>query len=260
MRHSARIDFLVELSKRRVVERYVGTSSRVVWMVLSPLVPLLMNLAVFFYIARIPEVREMGLAAYAAFIFSGLLPFRFIQRTVTEGCDLLTGNMEMLKSAVFPLPFLGLSAVGAAVVDLLIQCGLMAILMWVAGREANWTVALLPAAFAALLALAVGACWLASVAGYLLREFQEVCNVLFGALLYITPAMYPPEAAPEFLQRLIWLNPLTHYVVMFRYALLPSAGGPHWTSWGVGFGLSAAVLAAVYAVTAKVQRYVGDIV
>jgi len=255
-----RLDFLSELVRRRVIERYIGTSSRLLWVILSPLVPLLMNLAVFYFIARIPEVQAMGVAAYAAFIFSGLLPFRFAQKAATEGCDLLTGNMEMLKSAAFPLPYLGLSAIGGLCVDLLIQCALMAILMWIAGQAPSWSICLLPIAFMTLIAFALGASWLASVAGYLLREVQEVVSVLFGALLYVTPTMYPPEAAPGFLQKLIWLNPLTHYVMVFRDALLPSSAGLHWGSWAVAILLSGVMLAAGYAVIHKVQSFVGDMV
>lgn len=255
-----RLDFLSELVRRRVMERYVGTSSRLFWVVLSPLVPLFMNLAVFYYIARIPDVQAMGVAAYAAFIFSGLLPFRFVQRATTEGCDLLTGNMEMLKTSSFPLDFLSLSAVGALLVDLLIQSALMACLMAIAGRFPGWSLALLPIAFVLLIALALGASWLMSVAGYLLRELQEVAAVMFGALLYITPTMYPPEAAPDFLRNLIMLNPLTHYVIVFRDALLPDAHGPHLASWAVAGAVSVVILGIGYAAVFKVRRYVGDMV
>lgn len=255
-----RLDFLSELIRRRVIERYIGTSSRLLWVVMSPLVPLLMNLAVFYYIARIPQVQEMGVAAYAAFIFTGLLPFRFVQKGVTEACDLLLSNMEMLKSASFPLPFLSLAAVGALLVDFAIQCGLMAVLLVIAGVPVGWSILLLPLAFASLFALVLGASWLMSVAGYLLRDLQEVMGVLFGALLYLTPTMYPPEAAPLFMQKLMWLNPLTHYVIVVRDAILPSAGGPHWESWAIVLGLSVTVLGIGYAAIHKVRRYVGDMV
>ena len=83
---------------------------------------------------------------------------------------------------------------------------------------------------------------------------------VFGALLYVTPTMYPPEAAPVFLQKLIWLNPLTHYVIVFRDTLLPEAQGPHWGSWVVVLGLSAAMLGIGYAAIHKVRRFVGDMV
>ena len=255
-----RLDFLLELVRRRVIERYVGTSSRIVWVILSPLVPLLMNLLVFYYIARIPDLQKMSVAAYAAFVFSGLMPFRFVQKASGEGCDLLMSNMDMLKSAAFPLPFLGMTAVGALLVEFGIQCALMAVLMAVAGISLQWSILLLPFAIAAMIALALGASWLFSVAGYLLRDLQEILGVAFGALLYLTPAMYPPEIAPAFLQKFIWMNPLTHYVIAFRDAIMPSAQGPHWDSWAIVAALSIAVLGAGYAAIRRMRPVVGDLV
>ena len=119
-----------------------------------------MNLAVFYYIAKIPQIQSMGLAAYAAFIFSGLLPFRFLQRASTKACDLMIGNMEMLKSVSFPLPFVSLSAVGALLVEFAIQCVLMAVLLLAAGAALTWAFVLIPVAVGALVASALGASWL----------------------------------------------------------------------------------------------------
>lgn len=255
-----RLDFLFELVRRRVIERFIGTTSRLVWVVLSPLIPLLMNLAVFYYIARIPEVQGMGVAAYAAFVFSGLLPYRFLQRATTEGCDLLTGNLEMLKTSAFPALFLSLSAVGALLVDLAIQSALMVVLLTIAGQMPGLQLTLLPVALAFLIALALGASWLMSVAGYLMRELQEIVSVMFGALIYVTPAMYPPEAAPAFLRALMLFNPLSHYVIIFRDTLSPGAFAPHWSSWMVAGAFSATMLAAGYAVISQMRRHVGDMV
>lgn len=255
-----RFDFLVELTRRRMVDKYIGTSSRLLWVVVSPIVPLLVNVAVFFFIARIPEVQSMGLAAYAAFMFSGLLPFRIVQKASAEGCDLLVSNMEMLKTAVFPLPFLTLSAVGALLIEFLIQCAFMAVLLLFAHSALTWAVVLLPIAFFALFALTIGLSWLVSVLSYALRDLQEIIAVLFSALLYVTPIMYPPEAAPPFLQTLIYLNPMSSYVIMFRDIILPGQDGLHTTAWIVACGTSSAILCVGWFVVRGAQRFVGDMV
>ncbi|WP_210168404.1 ABC transporter permease [Afipia sp. Root123D2] len=255
-----RADFLVELTRRRIADRYIGTSSRVFWVILSPIIPLLVNIAVFYFIARIPQIQSMSLPAYAAFMFSGLLPFRIVQKATTESCDLLVGNMEMLKTTVFPLPFLTLSAIGALLVEFMIQCVFMAVLLIVAGSALTWTVVLLPFALLALFTLAIGLSWLLSVLTYALRDLQEIMTVLFSALLYVTPIMYPPESAPPILQTLIYLNPATSYVIIFRDVILPGSGGIHVSAWIAAFSISAFFLVAGWFAVRGAQRFVGDMV
>ena len=97
------------------------------------------------------------------------------------------------------------------------------------------------------------------MAGYLLRDLQEVLGVLFAALIYVTPTMYPPEATPRFLQVLILLNPLTHYVIVFRTDSA-RAGGLHVLSWLAALGSRRLLLGLGYASIHKIQRFVGDMV
>ena len=254
-----RADFLLELTRRRAVDRYIGTSSRIFWVLLSPLVPLITNVAVFYFIANIPQVQSMGLAAYVVFMFSGLLPFRTIQKAASESCDLLVGNMEMLKTAVFPLPFLSLSAIGALLLEFLVQCCFMAAILVIAGTAPGWKIVLLPLAFTLLFALALGLSWILSILNYALRDLQEVVGLLFSMLLYVTPIMYPPDAAPAVLRVLMFLNPLTSYVLVFRDVILPSQEF-HTQAWIVSCTTSAVLLAIGYLGIRKAQRFVGDMV
>lgn len=255
-----RVDFLIELTRRRVVDKYIGTSSRLFWVLLSPVIPLAVNVAVFYFIARIPEVQAMGLAAYAAFMFSGLLPFRIVQRATVESCDLLIGNMEMLKTAVFPLPFLTLSAVGALLFEFIVQCVFMAALLAIAGSGLTWTIFLLPLALISLFGLAIGLSWFLSILTYALRDLQEIVVVLFSALLYVTPIMYPPESAPRLLRTLIDFNPASSYVIMFRDVILPGPEGLHMGAWVVAFLTSIFFLVVGWFTVRSAQRFVGDMV
>jgi lipopolysaccharide transport system permease protein len=257
---SLRIDFLIELIRRRVMDRYVGTSSRILWVFLSPLVPLLTYVGLFYFVARIPQIQSMGLAGYALFMFSGLLPFRIIQRATTESCDLLVGNMEMLKTAVFPLSFLSLAAVGAILVDFGVQALFVAGLMVIAGVSLSWTILLLPAAVILLFALALGASWILSILSYALRDLQEIVGVLFSVLLYLTPIMYPLDAAPSALRILMWINPLSAYVTIFRDVVMPGAEGLHFLAWAIAGGTSTVSLVVGALSIRASQRFVGDMV
>lgn len=255
-----RIDFLIEITRRRLIERYIGTSSRLIWVLLAPVVPLLMNLVVFYWIAKIPEVQEMGLANYAVFIFTGLLPFRYVQKACTDSCDLLVSNLEMLKSATFPLSFLSFSVVGAALFEFLIQLMLMIFLLFISETSISLSFFLLPLLLFLLFTVSIGVSWILSVGGYILRDLQEVTAIFFGALLYLTPTMYPVESAPGIMQTLIQINPLTHFVIIFRDCFIPSSDGLHLNSWIFASIISIFVFSIGYATISKTQKFVGDMV
>ena len=255
-----RPDFLFELVRRRVLERYVGSTSVALWMVVSPLIPLVLNLLVFYFIARVPEVQAMGLGLYAAFAFSGLLVFRVLQRAASEGCDLLISNLDMLRSVNFPLPYLSLSSIGALLVDFALQIVLMGVLLAWSGQLPGGSLVLLPPAIAITVVLCIGMSWLASIAGYLAREMQELLTIGLTALLYLSPALYPLEAAPAALRPFIEFNPLTHLVIVFRDALLPSGGGLHVQSWLYAVALAAATFGAGLFAMSRLKRVVGDLV
>jgi ABC-type polysaccharide/polyol phosphate export permease len=52
------------------------------------------------------------------------------------------------------------------------------------------------------------------------RDIAQVLGVMFMLLFWMTPIVYSKSRAPETFQRLLDLNPLTHMVESYRYALL----------------------------------------
>jgi ABC-type polysaccharide/polyol phosphate export permease len=66
------------------------------------------------------------------------------------------------------------------------------------------------------------------------RDIAQVLGVMFMLLFWMTPIVYSKSRAPETFQRLLDLNPLTHMVEAYRYALLgdpipSSLGFLYWT-------------------------------
>lgn len=255
-----RIDFLIELIRRRIIEKYIGSAFVLLWVLLVPLIPLLTSLLIFYYIARVPQVEEMGVLGYSVFVFSGLLPYRIFQKGLSEASGLILTNMELLKNAIFPLPFLGIASLGAMLFEFFLQIAILLILLFVSGVGINWNILLLPLALIPFAALILGCIWIIAIVGYFLKDIQEVINVVFLALVYITPTMYPPEAAPGIIQKLIHMNPLTHMIIVFRDVWTPGAAGLHINSWIYFSGLSLFLFLIGHFLTQKAKKFVGDLV
>lgn len=260
MKRQYRTDLLIALIRRRIIEKYVGSAFGLLWVLLVPLIPLLTNLLIFFYIAKIPQVKEMGVLGYSIYIFSGLLPYRIFQKCLAEASELLITNMELLKNVIFPLPFLGMTALGAILFEFCLQIIVLFCLLLLSEVGIHYQILILPAAMILLSMLILGCIWITSILGYLLKDIQEIVNVIFLALIYITPTMYPPDTAPRIIQELIKINPLSHMVIVFRDVWLPGTNDFHLTSWAYFTGLSLLVLTIGYLMILKVKKIVGDLV
>ena len=255
----SRVEFLIELARRRIMERHVGSSVVLLWALTAPLIPLLINLAVFYFIAQIPQIRSMGVIEYAVFIFSGLLPFRIMQSAASEASELMVSNMDMLKSVSFPLHALSLASIMAQMLDFGIQLTLLLVLLLLNGTGIGLHIMLLPLAVVLLVPFLVGMSWAISVVGYLFRELREIVIVAFSALLYLSPVMYPADATPPLMKKLFLFNPITHFVTIFRDVLF-SNGVFHWKSWAIASIMSAFVFGIGYFAISRTKRFVGDMV
>ena len=255
----SRAEFLIELARRRIMERHVGSSVVLLWALVAPLIPLLINLAVFYFIAQIPQIRSMGVLKYTVFIFSGLLPFRIIQSAASEASELMVSNMDMLKSVNFPLHSMSLASIIAQMMDFGVQLGLLLVLLLLNGTGVGLHILMLPLAVLLLVSFLAGMSWTISVVGYLFRELREIVILLFSALLYLSPVMYPADAAPPLMKKLFLFNPITHFVTIFRDVLF-SNGVFHWESWAIASIMSAFVFGIGYFAISRTKRFVGDMI
>ena len=85
------------------------------------------------------------------------------------------------------------------------------------------------------------------------RDMQHLFSVLTLGWMYATPIFYPLEQLPAAVQQLMKLNPMYHYINMFRnFVMYGNIPGPNtWIACTVsGFGM----LAIGLAVFRKLQR------
>lgn len=257
---NARIDFLLAYVRRRIIEKYIGSAFLLMWIFLVPLIPILTSLLIFYYIANVPQVREMGLLGYTVFIYTGLLPYQTFQTSLVDSSGLIINNMEILKSTLFPTHFLGLSSLGVVMFEFVLQLGVLLTLLLIAGADfLTPKLLLLPVAVFCLLAMTLGLGWLVSVIGYFVRDIQAALSLAFVGAVYITPTMYPVETTTGLIRTVILVNPLTHMVIVFRDVLTP-AGDLQTLSW-IYFPIFALiVLLAGYLAIRRFSRIGGDLV
>jgi lipopolysaccharide transport system permease protein len=227
--------FLAPWRHRRLLQRslrgelrqkYAGSVLGAAWLVAAPVVLMTLYAVVYLYIFR---VRPPGMSGtdYLLYLFAGLIPCLGFTESLNAGTASLSANRAVLLNTVFPAELIPLRAVLAAQLQPLVGLALVAVAALALGR-ASPALLFLPVAWALLAMFTAGLAWLTSLGQLVARDVQQTLAYVSIALLIVSPIGYTPEMAPGAARLLVWLNPLSYFVIGFHdaalYGRLPARG------------------------------------
>src|SRR5262249_24028278 len=194
------------------------------------------------------------------FYLSGLLPWFFFSTAVTNSANSVVGSERLITKIYFPRLAVPFASVGAAAVDFLVACGLLAVVALIYGVWPTWNLLLALPAFAVMAVLATGLGTLLSALNVTYRDFRYVIPFMVQLGMFATPTIYMQPKGDEgrMVDLLLTINPLNSLVSTFRASAI---GGPiPWT--GLGVAVAAAglmfVLGCMY--FRKVEDRFADII
>jgi lipopolysaccharide transport system permease protein len=209
-------ELLYFLCWRDIKVRYKQTALGAAWAVLQPLLTMAVFTVFFGKLAKMPSDG----VPYPIFAYAALLPWQLFSFAMTESCNSLVTNKQLITKVYFPRLIVPASTVLAGLVDFLIAfivlLGMMAY-YGILPRIAVWT---LPCfvLLAVVTALGVGL-WLSAL-NVRYRDVRYTIPFLTQFWLFATPIAYPSSLVPEVWRAWYGLNPMAGVVEGFRWALL----------------------------------------
>ena len=187
-----------------------------VWIIFNPLVQLLVYSFVFSVIFKFPT----GGIPYSIFLFIGLLPWIYLQSSLSTATLVLIDNANLLRKVSFPREILPYSVVLAKSVDLFFSLLLLfAFLIF-------YKLPFYPSMFLVITLLLVqvilmtGLSLFLSAANLFYRDIQYLTNLTLLIWLYMTPVVYPLSLVPKEYIWLYKLNPMVGIIEGYRSAFL----------------------------------------
>ena len=171
--------------------------------------------------------KELSTYDYVLFVFSGLIPYLGFSEAVTSSATSVRQNLALLKNAVFPIEFVPVKFVCAALVGLFSSLSIL-LLMTLPSSHAGWHLLYLPVAILSLFLLSIMVAWTVSVVTVLLPDILQVINIALLLLMFLSPVGYSIDMVPERVRFLVYLNPLTYLIEAFRFAILGTRVLPMW--------------------------------
>lgn len=201
------------------------------WSLLNPVV----FLAVFSFVVLVLDNR---VPSFPVFLLSGLLAWNLFSASLLSGSRAVIDNANLVKKVAFPREILPLASVGVALVDFVLQTGVLLLFIVVSGHGIGpAAIVLYPLAVVTLLVFSTAATLWTSAVNVRYRDVGHLLNLGLLVWFWITPIVYQAalvqgelatrEVAGVSLWNVYLLNPLAPIVLGFQRALYgdPVQGG-----------------------------------
>lgn len=217
--------------------RYRRSAIGFFWSLLNPLFTMIIMSVVF------STIFKNSLSNFSIYIFSGLLPWAMIYNGMIVGTNALVHSERYLKKVYIPKLLFPCVVLSVEVVNFTFSLASLFLVALFMGAKISWALLLLPAALLATSLFLLGLIMVASMVNAYFRDLQYIVQVVFSALFYLTPIVYPLELISKstLLYIAVRLNPFMYFVELF-HAIIYRAQFPDPAIWFMCIALTVASL------------------
>ncbi len=201
---------LGQLVRRDITTRYKRSVLGVAWTMLNPLGTMLILTFVFSNFFR-SEVQH-----FPVYILSGLLAWNFFTQATNAAISGLVWGGSLLKRIYIPSTVFGVSAIGTALVNMVMSLVPLIIVMIIDGATFHLSMFFLPVSILLLTGFTLGFGLFISSLAVFFPDIGEMYQVLLTAWMYLTPIIYPETLISAQYRPIFKINPMYWMVKMFR--------------------------------------------
>ena len=253
-------DLILLFVKRNYSTRYKQTILGPLWLLLNPLISTTLYIVIFTSVAHLPTDNIDALAFY----LSGSIIWSLFSACLNQTSGTFLANAGIMGKVYFPRLVMPISTVLTALLDFLVQLGLLIALAFVQVMRGhiynpNIYIIFLPAVLVQICLLGLG---LGIIISSLTTKYRDLTILVgFGLRLwmYLCPVVYSHTMIPDGFQQLYVLNPVTPGLMIFRYAIYGSGYAPM-KAWGIGWIVTVVVLFLGVIIFNKVEKTFMDTV
>mgnify|MGYP003684186511 CR=1 FL=1 len=195
--------------------RYIGSALGSLWVFLFPLFQLCIYAGLYTLIfkIRVPGLSEMG---YVLLVFSGLVPLMAFNAALSASTSSLLSNKNLLLNTVSPAELIPIRAALSEHMPSLVGLTITLILGYALGQTSWQAILLVPVFWVLLLMFAMGIGWMLSLFSLVAKDIQHGLGLVLMLFFVLSPFAYTPEMVPAALKPLVYMNPLSYFVLTFQ--------------------------------------------
>ena len=217
--------FILGSVQREFQARYRNSLFGALWPIFNPLSMIVVYTVIFSHImrARLPGVDDS--MAYSVYLCAGLLAWGLFSEITLRSQNMFLENANLLKKISFPRICLPVIVLCNAAINFAIIIALFLGFLLVTGRWPGMALLALIPFIAVQMMFCAGLGMVLGVLNVFFRDVGQLFGICLQFWFWLTPIVYPITILPEWVQRLLQLNPLTNlfssYQNLFLYGQWP---------------------------------------
>ncbi|MCX7956881.1 MAG: ABC transporter permease [Endomicrobia bacterium] len=203
-------DLIIELVKKEVKVRYKNSFLGYLWSILSPLLS-----ALIFFIAFKVVIR-LKIDNYVLFLISGLFCWQWYTNSAFASSTLFLNNATLIKKVNFPRDTLVYSMVISDLLHFLLSIPVILFFIYIYRQKFPYFIFLVPVLAISQFFLISGVSLIISSINLFFRDLERLVVVFTNLLFYMTPIIYSENMIPERYKVILYINPLSCFVISYR--------------------------------------------
>ena len=222
---------LKELTKTDFKLRYQGSVLGYLWALLRPL---MMFAILYIVFAKLLKLGN-DIPHYPVYLLVGTTMWSFFTECTSQGIQAIIQRGDLLRKIAFPKYVVVISATLTAVINMLINLGVIVIFALINGVIPSLSWLLVPFSLIELYALSLGLAFFLGAHNVKYRDVTSIWDVLVQALFYAVPIIYPVSmvASTSMLAaKVILINPIAQIIQDIRFNMITTETVTSWNFLG----------------------------
>lgn len=211
---------LIDLVSRDIKTKYRRSVLGIMWSVLNPLLMMLVLTAVF------SNIFKFDIEDFPVYYLTGFIMFNFVSEATNFSMTSIISAAGLIKKVYLPKIVFPLEKCLFALVNFAFSLIAAVIVFLIVGVQPSWTMILFFIPVLYLFVFNFGFSLILVTLNTFFRDVGYLYNVFVTLWMYLTPIIYPISVLPGWMQSIVRINPLYHYIEYFRavtlYGTIPS--------------------------------------
>lgn len=204
--------------KLDISQKYAGSFLGSSWALIYPVLQLSVYAFLYLIVFRVspPGLDSLG---YVVLIFSGMPMLLSFAEMLSGGVSSLSSNRELLSNTTFPAVLIPVRSVLSNHVSGFFSIIIGCLVAIYAETASAWALLFVPIIWILLIQFSIGVVWVLSLLSLVVRDINHIIGIIIMMLFVLSPFAYTPDMMPEFLKVIVYINPLSYFVMSMQNVL-----------------------------------------